>query len=756
MKRFTKQWLSVLLCLAMALSVLPLAAFAAENTTVYCQAPDDWTGCNAYWWGSSAENPGWPGLPMTQDAEGIWYYAVPADATGLIFNNGSTQTSDLTVPTDDKCMFVFANNYWKEYGKVVPVEEYYVAGVAALCGADWNPGAAENKMSDNGDGTYSITYTGVAAGTYELKVTMGSWASSWGEAGSEKNYVLTVDADDSTVVVCFDTATKLVSHLINPQDITLIGEGSASYESGDDAWNNAVYLSFVPAKDGVVKIDITACDPGFYVEIWADEVWLEDCVSDTAKVVELCVSEGVLYEFFLSSGVPGAVVPERVAGSVTYKLTADVPAAEPDSDPVDPPELPETGPQPITSFYGNVLEPGQTMWFVFDNYENMMVNGSYSQMLYINAHVSYAVTYRGMDVPVDEKGFVVYEMVDMVRQGKYEFSVTNNGTVSAYFTIEVKDPIQYVVSTQSLVLGDNVVLPDPAYSKTLYDFTPTETGIYSFQISEGFIGNWGTVFNPVDNTGTKDPMIQWTCKAVGQSVLIGVTGTEEAVLTVAKVGDYVDEDEVPRTVYQHTYDFKYKLPENPDLVDINVLDDQKDVAVLDQNGFYRYGSKYGPLMVADLKKFPVDLADAALNGQLRAYLYDANGKVTAKYDYNDAMNAYLRAGLVPVTEELGRMLKQIGVHHNWWTAGGFVFPETTPADEETAWMVACSLLKGSELDPNEDQSGSTNPGGSTNKPTGGEENPKTQDISMVWATIALIVASFCLVILKKKENFFLN
>lgn len=102
------------------------------------------------------------------------------------------------------------------------------------------------------------------------------------------------------------------------------------------------------------------------------------------------------------------------------------------------------------------------------------------------------------------------------------------------------------------------------------------------------------------------------------------------------------------------------------------------------------------------------------------------------------------------------MLKQIGVHHNWWTAGSFVFPETTPADEETAWMVACSLLKGSELDPNEDQSGDTNPGGSTNKPTGGEENPKTQDISMVWAMIALIVASFCLVILKKKENFFLN
>ena len=756
MKRFTKQWISVLLCLVMALAMLPVAAFAAATTTVYCQAPDDWTGCYAYWWGSSAENPTWPGLTMTQDEEGIWWFDVPADATGLIFNNGiGTQTTDLTVPTDDKVMFVFANNYWKEYGKVVPVEEYFVAGMAALCGVDWQPGAVENQMSDNGDGTYSMTYTGIAAGSYELKVTMGSRASCWGAADSDGNYMLTVDNDDSTVVISFDPATKLVSHLINPEtDITLIGEGTATYATDDDAWNDTVCLSFIPAEEGIVKIDISACDPGFFVEIWADGNWVENCVSDTPKAIELHVSAGVSYEFYLSPGVPTDMDPERVAGSVSYKLTANVPAGEPDTDdePVTPPDNEH---QSITSFYGNYIKPGQTVCFVFDNSENMIANGSYSQMLYINAGVSYTVFYRGMEVPVDETGFVVYEMMDELHQGKYEFSVTNHGAYDAYFTIQVKDPIEYVISEYSLALGDNVVLPDPEFSKTLYDFAPTETGVYSFKISEGFIGNWGTSFNPVDNTGTKDTVLQWTCKAVGQSILIGVTGTEEAILTVEKTADFIPEDELPLVAYQHTYDFSYKLPENPELISIDVLDEKEDVAVLDQNGFYRYGSKYGPLMVADLKKFPVDLADAALNGQLKAYVYDSNGKLISKHDYNDAMNAYLRAGLVPVTEELGRMLKQIGNHHNWWTAGSFVFKETEPADEEAAWMVACSWVKGTELEPGNDQPGNTNPGNNSNN-SSGNGNPKTKDISMAWAKFAMVAALSCLVVLKKKENFFLG
>jgi hypothetical protein len=69
--------------------------------------------------------------------------------------------------------------------------------------------------------------------------------------------------------------------------------------------------------------------------------------------------------------------------------------------------------------------------------------------------------------------------------------------------------------------------------------------------------------------------------------------------------------------------------------------------------------------------------------------------------------------------------------------------------------VACSWVKGTELEPGNDQSGNTNPDNNGNN-TSGNGNPKTKDISMAWAMFAMVAALSCLVVLKKKENFFLG
>lgn len=767
MKRSTKRMISILICLALTLAILPVAAMAADTVTAYCQAPAGWTNCKAYWWGSSAENPAWPGVDMSQDANGIWGYDVPVDATGLIFNDGNgTQTQDLTVPADENNMYVFENQYWAPYGIVSIVRQYFVAGNAELCGVSWDPGAAQNKMTENTDGTYSITFTGVPAGNHELKVTTGSWATSWGTAGTTDNYVLTVEANDSTVIVSFDPAAELVNVVVNPESEpeakTLVGEGTATYATDADAWD-AEGVTFVPAEDGTVTVEIIACNPGFYLDVYENDEWIEEHFASSAQKIEISVTAGATYEFLISSAaVYSSAMFELKAGSVTYKVTANVAAGEPSQGGEDSEEGGETSeenPQPIGSYYGNYIGGGQTVWFVFDNYLHMVQDGVYSQMLHISAGVPYAVTYRGENVPVDAEGFVSYEMADMQRLGRYVFSVTNNGSSDAFFTIQVNDRPAYVVSGYSLVLGDNSVVADAAYDNTLYEFAPDQTGIYTFTISEGVIGNWGTVFNPVDNTETKASTLEWTCTAEGQSILIGVAQMETAVLTVAKTGDYVEGNQVPETVYENTYRFDYQLPENPDLVEIDVLDDKADVAVLDGNNFYRYGSKYGPLMVTDLSQFPINLEDAILNGQLRAYVYE-NGEVAAKNNYNDAMTEYLEAGLVPVTKELAMMLQQLGDHHDWWKADGFIFDTEAPADESTAWMVACSWVKGSELDPEDDNSGSGNSSGSGNHSgsgnNSGNSNPKTADISVAWAVIAIVVAGICLIVMKKKENFFLK
>ena len=270
MKSSAKRLLSVLIVLAMALSLVPVMAFAAgTTTTVYCQAPSGWSSCKAYWWGSkTGTNPSWPGVNMTKGDDGIWTYDVPSDATGLIFNNGSgTQTADLKVPTDENTMYVFQSRKWvaPASGPVEVVVEYFVAGQAALCGVDWNPAAEANKMSDaDKDGVYTLTYTGVAAGNYEFKVTNGTWDQSWGQANSTANYKLAVTEADTTVEISFDSKTGLISVVLNGEvptapstQPTVPGEVAYYVAGSFNGWTNPDPSYLMTANgDGTYSLSI--------------------------------------------------------------------------------------------------------------------------------------------------------------------------------------------------------------------------------------------------------------------------------------------------------------------------------------------------------------------------------------------------------------------------------------------------------------------------------------------------------------------
>ena len=881
MKHSTKRLLSIMICLIMVLAVLPVGAFAAGNTTVYCQAPDNWNVCKAYWWGSTGTNPGWPGVDMTQTEDGIWTYDVPSDATGLIFNNGSgTQTQNLTVPTDDKVMYVFANAYWTTYGKVEVVTEYFVAGSAGLCGVEWSPNAAANKLSDaDDDGIYTITYSGIAAGSYEFKITNGSWAESWGKDGGEANFPLSVTEDDSTVEIRFNSETKLIEADVNgatpelppeepigtvfyvaggfnswneaadgyqmasvddvvytltlsleagshafkvtngtwtkswggdgadgnyeltldaasnvtvsfdtatqtvtaevkantapPTEGTLIAEGSATFANWDESFEG-VTAEFIPAEDGIITVEISACEPGFYLDIWENGEWIEEYFGSGADTVSINVTKGKSYEVIISTIYVDGAMWDYTEGSITYKVTADVEAGE--AGPGDNTDGPgnqggatEFDPITIPAFYTTYIQPGQTVWYVYDNYQHMVNDGAYSMMLQVSSGAEYTVMFRGSELPVGEGNLVNYEMVDMVMQGSYLFSVTNNSAYEGFFCIEVRDPVKYILSEYALVLGDNVVAPDENYPNTLYEFTPTQTGVYTFTVSNGVIGDWGTVFNPTDNTENKTTTLQWTCTAEGQSALIGVAETFEAILTVERTGDYNAEQLPEWELYENTYGFDKELPENAELTKIDALDDKEDTFGVDKDGFCRYGSANGPLMVIDLSEFPINLEDAILNGNSRVYIYDDAGNMIARIDYRVALTAYLEAGLVPVTQELATMLRQLGDQHGWWLEGGFVFEEEAPENAETAWMHFASYIPGTELKA-EDEGGNTGSNGNTgnsgsagnsgntgNSGSSGnqvESNPKTTDVSVLSAVVVMVLSGCGLAGLKKKEELF--
>lgn len=211
MKIPKKRIFALFLCLVAVLSVLPGSVWAADTIAVYCQPPVDWEDCFVYWWGSEHRQ-NWPGVSMSRNEGGLCYYEVPTNIQSLLFHNGKgQQTADLQLP-DSSDVYLVEQKTWLYNSGV----RYTVAGVGSLCGSSWDPADRNNRMSDpDGDGIFTKTYENVAAGTYELKVTVGSWSQSWGDPEKGSNYILTVEQNGTDVTVGFDTAQEKIVIYLN-------------------------------------------------------------------------------------------------------------------------------------------------------------------------------------------------------------------------------------------------------------------------------------------------------------------------------------------------------------------------------------------------------------------------------------------------------------------------------------------------------------------------------------------------------------
>jgi len=86
---------------------------------------------------------------------------------------------------------------------------------AVGCASDWDPACEVTALTDNGDGTFSGTFT-IPAGSYEFKVALGgSWGENYGADGVRDgaNIPLVLEAD-SVVTFTYDSATHIVTATI--------------------------------------------------------------------------------------------------------------------------------------------------------------------------------------------------------------------------------------------------------------------------------------------------------------------------------------------------------------------------------------------------------------------------------------------------------------------------------------------------------------------------------------------------------------
>lgn len=471
----------------------------------------------------------------------------------------------------------------------------------------------------------------------------------------------------------------------------VLASDTVEFDSYDAAFDG-VAEAFTTETNGEVTVKIMSCTPGYYIDLYADGEWRSDYTGYSGDSVIFSVTAGVEYEVLLCTY--NLDEGDFQEGSLKYEISflsnGQVPEA-----PVDPSLLPGGTPENplmMDGAYSGYIEPGRTVWFLYDNTQNMNDNGVYSMMLHVSSGAGYTATFAGEELPVDEIGFLNYEMKDTEKTGLYLFSITNSQTEQKFFTISVEEKPNYIILDQELKVGSNRITLNSEYPYTLLQFTPSQTGVYQFRATQCRVGNFGTIYNPMDNTPDKTSSLVWTCTAVGQSVLISFSGPKSTSCTVVRTGDYVPPVEVEWTIYENTYDFSHEIDSNATIQDIDLTDGGEHSAVLGEDGFYHYGSAEGPLMVADLSTAEINFADAYVNGGLRVWIMNDKQETISKVDYNEAMNAYYNAGLVPVTEELVMMFKALGQSGAWWNANGLIFGDVVPKDTEMAWMQLCAYL----------------------------------------------------------------
>ena len=151
-----------------------------------------------------------------------------------------------------------------------PAGTYYVAGVAALCGSEWNEADPDNLMTWNGEtGLFEKVYADVAVGTYQFKVTDGTWNNAWGKDG--QNYTFQVSAV-CDVTVTFDPDTKAVNAKgdgvgavtgIEITSITAVGGGKGNFLNGK-SWDVAAAANHMTASGSVYTITYENVAAGTY------------------------------------------------------------------------------------------------------------------------------------------------------------------------------------------------------------------------------------------------------------------------------------------------------------------------------------------------------------------------------------------------------------------------------------------------------------------------------------------------------------
>lgn len=648
---------------------------------------------------------------------------------------------------------------------------YCVCGSKTLTGFDWSPNAMPNRMTKSGT-VFTKVYPNVEAGEYEFFITPCNSSKFWGEDGGKVKFTNGFVAD---VTITFDPATEKITVegmgvgavAFNAESITAVGGGKDGFLNDVD-WNPAYAANHMTNNEGVWTIEYPSVKAGTYEfkfaanDSWTDnwgyggtvanDTWVDAVYNSATNASIVVEKDGSSVQLFLDLSTYNAATNSGAKMKVFVlpplddepimieEGSADL-KSETDSESVAVTYKPLRDGKLIIAFGAcnpgwayNVEMPDGTATLPTSGKEtasfeqDVFAGQTYKVYLFAynpdlfsfaDGSISYSVSFVNADVSHD------------VEKEAYDFAGT-------------------------LKLGANNVTALDTAVNTLYEFEPTATGVYSFTAPEGVkIGNWGMPSNPIDHSGdSKTNVVEWTCTAVGQSVLIGITA--DTTITVAKKAEAEVGEQIDYVVYENVHTPSENQLINLDEKEPTPVDITKPQTVVkDSDGFYHLNSVDGPIVFVNLSNEGFDFIQGFFGGY---GAHTMRGKHTVDgvdyyYDFLEAMREYATIiynadndnCLYPMTEDLAIFLKAYGGYQGWFDPNKTSYEAIQGEhNADSAWLVACCYLE------------EITSGGEIVEPDSGDNtpSPETGDFGFAPVAIIMVLAVVGVIALVPAKKFF--
>mgnify|MGYP004654992301 FL=1 len=162
---------------------------------------------------------------------------------------------------------------------------YIVAGSEELCGTVWDGTDLNNKMADNGDGTYSKTFTNVAVKNgYQFKVVKNGEEWYGDEAGNNISFNVTTACDvtitfNTTTFKSTVTGTGVQAYVFNVEKVVAVGNGVGAWLNGASWAVDADANKMTQVADKVYEIsfdNVPVGEEDYMVKFATNGTWTDN------------------------------------------------------------------------------------------------------------------------------------------------------------------------------------------------------------------------------------------------------------------------------------------------------------------------------------------------------------------------------------------------------------------------------------------------------------------------------------------------